>query len=58
MATNKLRNKSDYHGEYKKNKKEMSPSTLGTKVANSKMDDMNKLIKNLSAKISKMEMET
>ena len=38
--------------------KKMSPSTSGTKVTNSKMDDMNKLIKNLSAKISKLEMET
>ena len=44
--------------EKTRKRKKMSPSTSGTKVANSKMDDMNKLIKNLSAKISKMEMET
>ena len=35
----------------------MSPSTLGTKVTDSKMDDMTKLIKNLSAKFSRLEME-
>ena len=57
MATNKLRNNSDYHGEDKKKKKEMSASTLRTKVADSKMDDMIKLIKNLSAKINRLEMK-
>ena len=57
MAANKLISKSYYHGEDKKKKKEMSPSTSATKVADSKMDDMTKLIKTLSAKISRLEME-
>ena len=57
MATNKLRGKSDHLGDDKKKKKEMPPSTSGTKVADGKMDDMTKLIKILSAKISRLEME-
>ena len=57
MKDNKLRNKSDHHGEDKKKKKEISPATSGTKAIDSKMDDMNKIIKNLSAKISRLEME-
>ena len=35
----------------------MPPSTSRTKVADSKMDYMTKLIKNLSTKISRLEME-
>ena len=35
----------------------MSPSTSRTKVEDNKMDDMTKLIKSLSAKISRLEME-
>ena len=35
----------------------MSPSTSRTKVSYSKLDDITKLIKNLSAKISRLEME-
>ena len=57
MEANKLRNKSEYHGEDKKKNKEVLPSTSGEKVADSKMDDMTKLIKKLSAKINRLEME-
>ena len=57
MEANKLRGKSDHHGEDKKKKKEMSLATSGTKVADSKIDDMTKIIKKLSAKISRLEME-
>ena len=57
IAANKFINRSDYHGEDKKKKKEILPSTLGTKIADSKMDDMTKLIKNLFAKINRVEME-
>ena len=44
MAANKLRNKSNYKGEENKQKKEMLPSTSRENVADSKMDDMTKLI--------------
>ena len=36
----------------------MLPSTPGVKATDSKMDEMTKLIKNLFAKISRMEMES
>ena len=35
----------------------MSPSTSETKLADSKIDDMTKLIKNMSAKLGRLEME-
>ena len=57
MAANKLRGKSDHHGEDKKKKKQMSLATSWTKAVGSKMNDMTKLIKNLSTKISTLEME-
>ena len=57
MAANKLRGNSDHHGEDKKNKKEMSQATLGTKVTDSKMDHMTKIIKNLFGKINRLKME-
>ena len=57
MEENKLRGKSDHHGDVKQKKKEMSPSTSRKKIADSKIDDMTKLIKNMSTKLSRLEME-
>ena len=57
MAENKLRGNSDHHGDDKKKKKEILPSTSGTKITDCKMDDMTKLIKNISAKLSRLEIE-
>ena len=41
----------------RKRKKEMLPSTSGEKVENGKIDEMKKLITNLSVKSNRMEME-
>ena len=56
LASSKLKEQSEYLGQYKKGEKEMMPSTSIGK-SSSKMDEMNKLIKNLSAKVYRLEME-
>ena len=57
MASNKLRGKSDHQEDEKKKEKNMLPYPSGTKIADSKIEDMNKLMKSMSAKLNRMEME-
>ena len=54
LATGNLKNHS-YFDQDKKGKREI-PSTSMDRPSN-KMDDMNKVIKNLSAKVNRLEME-
>ena len=55
LATCKLKEQSKYFDRDKKGKKEMSSTSTGN--SSYKMDEMNKIIKKLSAKVNRLEME-
>ena len=55
LATSKLKEQSKYFDQDKKRKKEMTSTSMGN--SSGKMDDTNKLIKNLSTKVNRLEME-
>ena len=55
LATRKLKDHSDYFDQDKKGKKEMDSTSIAR--SSDKMDDMNKLIKNMSTKVNRLEME-
>ena len=57
LASSKLKDKSNYQVHDKKGKKEMMPLTSTRKSLGNKIDEMTKLIKNMFAKINRLEME-
>ena len=56
LASNKLKEETEYQTVDKKGKKEIIPSNSTGKALDSKMDEMNKIIKNLSIKIDRLEL--
>ena len=54
LATGKLKNHSNFDQD-RKCKREMASTSMAR--SSDKMDDMNKIIKNLSAKVNRLEME-
>ena len=56
LASNKLKEETKYQTVDKKGKKEIIPSNPPGRASDSKMDEMNKIIKNLSVKIDRLEL--
>ena len=56
LASNKLKEETKYQMVDKKGKKEIIPSSSTGIASDSKMDEMNKIIKNLSVKIDRLEL--
>ena len=56
LASNKLKEKTEYQTVDKKGKKEIITSNPTGRSKDSKMDEMNKIIKNLSVKIDRLEL--
>ena len=56
LASNKLKEETEHQIVDKKGKKEIITSSYTGRFSDSKMNEMNKIIKNLSAKIERLEM--
>ena len=57
MVTDKIMAKPHYQDGENKKKKKVGPSTLGSKPKDNKIDEMTKLIKSFSSKVTRLEME-
>ena len=57
LASNRLKVNSDQQAYDRKGKKEVIPTSSTSQSTHSKIDEMDKLVKILTAKLNKLEME-
>ena len=57
LASNRLKEHSDHQVYDQKGKKEMIPPTYTSQTTKSKIDEMTKLVRTLTAKLNKLELE-
>ena len=57
LASNRLKEHSDHQVHVRKGKKEMTPPTSTSQIVESKIDEMTKLVRTLTAKLNKLELD-